>query len=201
MTEDKAEFLLVFLVLSGLILLRDALTSLWRRRGNAGGGADQELYFLIAVSGFCMVVIPTIDALVPWLEFADFTFRSDIAWAGLVVGLLAVWLCRRALLDRAARRSGGVVPAGRSGFVVRGIYLYIRHPFYSALLLLALAQVLLIQNWLGAVAAILGFALVYGLRVPRDDMAALERFGDNYLDYMSSTGSLVPRLFSSRRQD
>lgn len=196
MTEEKAEFLLVFLVLSGLILVRDALKSLWRGSGETGHTMDQELYVLIAISGCGMVFIPVVDAFAPWLEFADFHFNADIAWVGLVTGLLAVWLCWQAWYDNSARAA----QASRTGFRVRGVYCYIRHPFYAALMLLAMAQVLLIQNWLGAAAAVLSFALVYSLRVPRDELKALERFGHSYLDYMARTGSLLPR-FPGHRKD
>lgn len=195
MTEEKAEFLLVLLVMAGVVLVRDALLSLWRKSGKADGGWDQELYVLVVISGCCMVCIPLIDVLVPWLEFADFHFNADLAWAGLAIGLLAVGLCRQALSDNPARAA----QTDRHGFRARGVYCYVRHPFYSALMLLAMAQVLLIQNWLGAAAAVLSFALVYGLRVPRDDLRALEKFGPSYLDYMARTGSLLPRLTRSRQ--
>ncbi|THF67202.1 isoprenylcysteine carboxylmethyltransferase family protein [Pseudothauera nasutitermitis] len=200
MTEDHAEFLLVFLVLSGLVLVGDACVSLWRRYGDpvgVGGGADAELYWLMMITGCSMVVVPLVDAFVPWLEFADFHFSADLAWFGLLVGLLAVWLCWRSLRDR----PGSPQSPGQEQFAVSGIYRHIRHPFYTALMLLAMAQVLLSQNWLGGLAAVLSFALVYGLRVPRDELAALERFGHNYLDYMNMTGSLLPRLFSRQRED
>lgn len=194
MTEDKAEFLLVLLVMAGLALLRDALKPLWKG-SDTGAGWDQELYVLVLISGCCMVFIPLIDALAPWFEFADFHFNADLAWVGLTIGLLAVGLCWQALSDKPMGAAG---EEGHS-FRVRGVYCYIRHPFYAALLLLAMAQILLIQNWLGAAAAVLSFVLVYVLRVPRDELRALEKFGPSYLDYMARTGSLLPRIHRQRR--
>jgi|GEM_PF-927069 len=194
MTENKAELLLVLLVLAGLALLSDAIKSLWCETGEMGSGWDQELYALVVFGGCCMVFIPVIDALAPWLEFADFRFNADLAWMGLLIGMFAMVLCWQALSVRSTRTS----PVERTSFMARGVYCYIRHPFYAALMLLATAQVLLIQNWLGAAAAVLSFALIYGLRMPRDDLRALEKFGPSYLDYMTRTGSLLPRLHSHR---
>jgi protein-S-isoprenylcysteine O-methyltransferase Ste14 len=58
---------------------------------------------------------------------------------------------------------------------------------------------LLLQNviagWSGAVAV----ALIWLVRVPREEKLMLERFGAEYEQYMARTGRLVPRC-GVRRQ-
>ena len=78
--------------------------------------------------------------------------------------------------------------------MAKGIYRFIRYPFYSALLALVLAQLLLTQNWLAGVAGLITFALVYCLRVPRQEEDGLEKYGHHYLEYMSQTGDIWPRI-------
>jgi protein-S-isoprenylcysteine O-methyltransferase Ste14 len=73
-----------------------------------------------------------------------------------------------------------------------GIYRFIRHPMYSSFFLLGLAQLLLLPNWVGGGAGIIGAALLYALRIQREEKMMLENFGDEYRLYMRQTKRLVP---------
>lgn len=90
---------------------------------------------------------------------------------------------------------------GREGpFIRTSACQFIRHPFYAVLLLFAAAQALMLQNWIGGIAASSAFLIAYLVRMPVDAQRAMELYGHTYPDYMDSTNSLVPRLFSSRRE-
>jgi protein-S-isoprenylcysteine O-methyltransferase Ste14 len=82
--------------------------------------------------------------------------------------------------------------------VTDGIYARFRHPIYVSLILWAAAQPLLLQNgvagWGGAVAA----ALMWLVRVPREERMMLEVFGDAYREYMARTGRVIPRRHAWR---
>lgn len=191
MTEDTAELLWVSMVFAGLMLLArrpvgDKLRAhlSWRRR-------DVELYALVVLTVATMVLVPVIDALVPWFEFADFPFLDEIAVLGIGVAGAAMWLFLWAQAD--LRRHGRPSASADPALVEHGIYRFVRHPCYAAMFLWALAQVMMLQNWLAGPAAALTFVVVYMLRAPLEDQALLERFGHRYLDYMARTGSLVPR--------
>ena len=43
-------------------------------------------------------------------------------------------------------------------------------------------------------AGLLGFALLFLYRLPREERMMLDVYGDEYRDYMSRVGGLVPRL-------
>jgi protein-S-isoprenylcysteine O-methyltransferase Ste14 len=77
--------------------------------------------------------------------------------------------------------------------VTTGIYAHIRHPIYASLALWAVAQPALLQNlvagWSGAVAV----ASIWLLRVPREEKMMLNTFGEEYRQYVSRTGRLLPR--------
>ncbi len=79
-----------------------------------------------------------------------------------------------------------------------GIYACLRHPIYTSLILWAAAQPLLLRNlvagWGGAVAV----ALVWLIRVPREEQLMLEKFGEGYKQYMERTGRLIPRCHLGR---
>ncbi len=186
MTQDTAELILIM-----MILLCAGLR--WPHRHTSGMAAgDVEGWLLLALTTVTMLVVPVLDAVVPWLEFADLSFHDEAAWVGLALGTSALWLFWRAQGD--VRRS-----ASLQQVVTFGIYRHLRHPMYTAMLLWALAQILLLQNWLAGPAAAVTFLLVYVLRMPRREQRLLERYGYRYLEYMERTGGLLPRL--PRRHD
>jgi protein-S-isoprenylcysteine O-methyltransferase Ste14 len=65
---------------------------------------------------------------------------------------------------------------------------------YTAFWLWALAQAILLPNWIAGLAGILGFGTLYLFRVGREEAMLLEAFGDEYRDYMRRTGRVIPRL-------
>ena len=185
MTDQLSELVLI-LLLVGAALVLFSNNSRWRFLDN--NQQDNEIIVLSIITLVSMVSLPLIDATLPWLEFADLGYFDEIAWLGVFNGSLAVWLLYRAVRDYSG-------PGQRQKkFVAKGIYRFIRYPFYSALLVLALAQLLLTQNWLAGLAGLITFALVYCLRVPREEEDGLEKYGHYYLDYMTQTGDIWPRL-------
>jgi protein-S-isoprenylcysteine O-methyltransferase Ste14 len=64
---------------------------------------------------------------------------------------------------------------------------------YSALGLLSLGQALAIPNWIAGPAYLIGFGLLYLLRVDKEERMMLDRFGAEYEAYMGRSGRLIPR--------
>ena len=69
-----------------------------------------------------------------------------------------------------------------------GIYAVVRHPMYLSFMLVSLALVLLCQHWLNALLGLLVIGLLYN-DMAREEVRCVEKFGDEYLDYMKR----VPR--------
>jgi protein-S-isoprenylcysteine O-methyltransferase Ste14 len=78
--------------------------------------------------------------------------------------------------------------------VMHGPYRWVRHPMYTALMLVGLAIVLISANWPVALITIPGMTLAVALRIPHEETMMVERFGDQYLTYMHQTGLVLPRL-------
>lgn len=200
MTESGAEQTLVLFVYIGLVL-----TIIFKplRRGRSAErspgsrywlASDLEMRLLGALAGVTLVAVPVIDAAVPWFEFADSPFRTVLAWLGVGFAASALWVFWRSAHDLRERAGRGA-----SAPFELGIYRFIRHPLYTALLMWVLAQTALSQNWISAALAALTFLALYALRVPREEQSLLEQFGHRYLDYMDRTGALLPRWPEQRR--
>jgi protein-S-isoprenylcysteine O-methyltransferase Ste14 len=203
MTDKTAEHALVlFLLFCGLLLIRIFLVPQFRTRYLAVFRIDdsiftREIASLVVLTVVTMVVMPTIDLTTIWLDFADFSFSHWIAYGGIAIGLGAIALLWRTQYDwlRFFRED-----SPSQSFIRTGIYQFIRHPFYAVLLLLAVAQTLMLQNWIGGPAAIITFLIVYLVRMPVDEQRAMEFYGHSYLDYMDRTNSLLPRIFPGHKE-
>lgn len=191
-TEDAAELILALLMLLALglvfILRADRIHS-ESHRPVKKRLLDLEMRALLFLAAIALVIVPIIDVLVPLLEFADYRFRGTLAWIGVGMAAISIWLvwCSRFDLEHF---EGQGAPAPLQG----GIHRFVRHPIYSALLLWTAAQWLLSQNMISGGMATLAVLSLYVLRVPRDEQTRLEKFGHSYLEYMERTGSVLPRL-------
>lgn len=65
---------------------------------------------------------------------------------------------------------------------------------YAAHVLWGIAQTLLLPNLLAGSLALVLILAVIALRIPREEGAMLEEFGDEYRQYMKSTGRILPKF-------
>ncbi len=78
--------------------------------------------------------------------------------------------------------------------ITKGIYGIIRHPMYASQWLWVIAQPLLLQNWVAGVFNLIIFIPFYLLRVQAEEKMMIERFGEEYRDYMECTGAVLPKI-------
>ena len=66
---------------------------------------------------------------------------------------------------------------------------------YTSLWLWAMAQALLLTNWIAGLSGIITFGFLYFLRVGNEEKMMLEQFGEQYQAYRQRTKRLVPFIF------
>lgn len=76
--------------------------------------------------------------------------------------------------------------------VVRGPYKYVRHPMYTSFLLYFLGVSLLSANAFVAVMGALALVATMIVRTPKEEAMMIERFGDQYREYMKRTSRHIP---------
>jgi len=104
--------------------------------------------------------------------------------------LVIRWQAHRAL---GRQWSHTLTTASAHRLMTDGIYHYLRHPIYVSLVLWAAAQPILLPNWLAGWSGAVAVALIWRIRVPREEQMMLDRFGPVYRDYMMRTGRMLPR--------
>jgi len=149
--------------------------------------------FLTYLSGLANL-IPLVYALTSWLDFANYDLPAWIGWLGAIVfagsGAL-IWKTHKDL-----GRSWTPSLAFRDGhyLITDGIYGYLRHPMYSAHLLSGIAQMMMLHNWIAGFAYLVVIIPRTLVRIQKEEKIMLEKFGEEYRDYMEKTGGLIPRL-------
>jgi protein-S-isoprenylcysteine O-methyltransferase Ste14 len=111
-------------------------------------------------------------------------------------GLWLQWRARADLGDnlRPTAIPTGVTNEGQS-LVTDGAYRYVRHPIYAGFWLQAIAQALLLHNWIAGLAGLVLILPMYLYRVRREEQDLLKRFGREYRLYMDRTGRVIPTLW------
>jgi protein-S-isoprenylcysteine O-methyltransferase Ste14 len=79
--------------------------------------------------------------------------------------------------------------------VTHGVYRWVRHPMYLALLIYSAGQALVLPNWLVGPSYGVAMILLLAFRVGREERMMLEEFGKDYEAYTATTKRLVPGVW------
>ena len=150
---------------------------------------------LLAISFAGLFILPVIYVTAGEPRGADYAFRPLLAWFGTAV--FAAALIGFYLTHRDLGRFWSVTLEIRQThrLVTTGVYRYVRHPMYAAFFLWAVAQALLLPNWLAGPAGLVGFGVLFGLRVGREELMLETTFGEAYRAYAARTWRVVPGVF------
>lgn len=159
---------------------------------SVGGRRDQ---LLLASSLTGLAIIPLFYFLTGQPRFADYTFRPPWGWIGVVLLLAALALFYETHRQLGRNWSVTLDTRKKHALVDTGLYAHVRHPMYSAFWLLAFAQAALLANWIAGFSGIVGWGILFFLRVGREEELMVETFGDDYRQYMRRTKRVVPMIY------
>jgi protein-S-isoprenylcysteine O-methyltransferase Ste14 len=152
-------------------------------------------WILLAVAAVGLFILPIFYVVTRLPERFDRPFEPIAAWLGVALLAAALWLFWRSHADLGRNWSASLKVREGHALVTGGVYREIRHPMYLSFLLLGLAQLLLLPNWLAGGAGLLGAFLLFALRVRHEEQMMLDRFGAEYRGYMARTKRIIPRLY------
>jgi protein-S-isoprenylcysteine O-methyltransferase Ste14 len=152
-----------------------------------------EFYMLmLAWVGF---FIPIIWICAPVFWFAEYRLHWTPFTAGVIVYIFSLWLFYRSHADLGRQWSITLEVREEHRLITQGVYRRIRHPMYTAIHLWGVGQALVIPNWLVGPSYFVMFLILYVFRVRAEERMMIERFGDEYAQYMQRTTRLVPGVF------
>lgn len=187
--------LVYFIELVIISIIRSLSTTKYRQLETGEDRTTRlDLSFLF-LSGLGMI-LPLFYIFTNWLDFANYTLPNWVGWLGaaLFAGAAALlWITHQALGPSWTPTLG---LRRDHQLVTQSVFKYIRHPMYAAHLVWAIAQPLLLHNWIAGFSFLVVALPQYLLRVGAEEEMLLDSFGEEYADYMEQTGRIFPRKFT-----
>jgi len=186
----KIVYFVLFMIIS---IVRKFYTSKQRKKAmlieKKSGG---EIFFLVLNA--IGMIIPLIYVFTSSLDFANYYMPDWVGWLGLVLFMDATWLLYLSHRDLGRHWTITVGLREDHKLVTKGIYKHIRHPMYAAHLVWAIAQIMMLHNWIAGYSFIITMLPFYLYRSRREEEMLIEEFGDEYRDYKQKTGALFPKF-------
>lgn len=156
---------------------------------------DARELVLLACSLTGLGIVPPVYLATGFPQFADYVPIPGQAYLGIAVFCATLWLMHRAHRELGRNWSLSLELRDRHTLVTSGIYASVRHPIYSGYWLMAVAQFLLLPNWIAGPTGLVGFGILFFSRVWREEQMMISAFGDEYRDYMRRTARVMPWIF------
>ncbi len=190
----KDKFNVIYLVLFIVFVIIRKYSE--RKYGSEGIKARKENLVEIIILSFVGLgmIAPLVYVFTSWIDFSNYYLPETLRWAGATLFILACYLLWRSHAD--LKNNFAIILEIKNNHVLikKGVYKYIRHPLYAAHLLWALAQLLLIPNWIAGPSFLLLSIPLYFYRVPKEEDMMIKQFGEEYLVYMKKTGMIFPKI-------
>jgi len=150
---------------------------------------------LLATSFTGLFILPVIYVTTGEPQVADYPFHPLLAWLGTATFAMALIGFYRTHRDLGRFWSVTLEIRQTHELITTGVYRHVRHPMYAAFFLWAIAQALLLPNWIAGPGGLVGFGTLFGLRVWREERMMEAAFGDAYRAYAARTWRVIPGVF------
>lgn len=127
-----------------------------------------------------------------WMRWAQLPLPEWARWAGAALMLACVPLIYWLFSSLGMNVTPTIVTRRAHALVTHGPYRWIRHPLYTVGLLAFIGFSLLSAMWVTPLLLMVG-APVLIRRTRIEEQQLIQRFGDEYLRYMQTTGRFFPR--------
>ncbi len=194
----------IFRILSALILLTGmGISSYFRIKADKKTGEKisrkvdgSVMMNIITFLGAALWLSPFIYLINPqWMIWSKIGLPESVRWLGVGVAVandaLIYWLF--------SSIGSGISPTSATRkehkLSTDGPYHWVRHPLYTAGAILFISFGMMADNWFIAALGILAF-IAMAKRTPQEEANLIEKFGEEYREYMKRTGRFFPKLGS-----
>ena len=192
----------IFRILAAVILFTGiGISGYFRRKADRDTGEKISrrvdgtvMMTAIRIGGLFLWLSPLVYLINPgWMAWSKIGLPESVRWLGVGIGILCVfgiyWLF--------SSIGSGITPTSATrkqhSLVTSGPYRWVRHPLYTVGSSLFIAFGMMADNWFIAGLGILTFILM-AIRTPKEEANLIEKFGDEYREYMKRTGRFFPKL-------
>ena len=166
------------------------------RANRAAGGAQDGRSMQVIILGMWVGLLAAFPlARIPRFVFAPEAARVAAFWGGTLLLVAGSLLRRHCFRMLGTYFTGNVQTVAGQSVIERGAYGYVRHPSYTAGIMMFVGIGLALGSWLSTIITFVASAGVYIYRVGVEERALAEALGEPYLDYMKQRKRFVPYLF------
>jgi protein-S-isoprenylcysteine O-methyltransferase Ste14 len=164
-----------------------------KRAGGKASAQDAGSKRLIMISQPLAIVVAFIIA--GRVGSATLPHQAGLFWAGVAAIVGGSLLRRHCFRMLGANFTGAVIVKPDQAVIERGAYRYVRHPSYTAGIMMFCGIGLAAGNWLGLLVLMTMTAGTYWYRVVVEERALAATIGDPYRSYMGRTKRFIPFVF------
>ncbi len=192
----------IFRILAALILLTGiGISSYFRIKADKETGEKisrkvdgSVMMNIIKFFGIILWLSPFVYLINPaWMAWSKIGLPEWVRWLGIgmaiVSDVLLYWLF--------SSIGSGISPTSATRrehkLSTSGPYRWVRHPLYTVGSMLFISFGMMADNWFVAALGILAF-IAMAKRTPQEEANLIEKFGDEYREYMKHTGRFLPKL-------
>lgn len=155
-------------------------------------GAASRLAGGLSLIGFVAIIAHVANP--AWMRWADLPFPAWLRWTGVAIALVGFMLLQWSQNTLGKNWSDTPRLLKEQSLVTSGPYRWVRHPIYTAFLLILGSTFLISANWMIGLTWIGMSVLEVASRISYEESLMIESFGDQYRNYMKKTGRLFPRI-------
>jgi protein-S-isoprenylcysteine O-methyltransferase Ste14 len=155
-------------------------------------GLASKVSSLLGMVGFISTILFLVNP--NWLGWASFPLSPSLRWSGVGIAIAGFVLLQWAQNALGKNWSDTPRMMKSQALVTSGPYRRIRHPIYTAFLLILGATFFISANWLIGLSFIGMTSLEIASRIGFEESLMIQYFGNEYQEYMKRTGRILPKL-------
>jgi protein-S-isoprenylcysteine O-methyltransferase Ste14 len=155
----------------------------------APSAQDEGTFRALMIGSPLALIAAGAASCIPWLTIPYPVVAVALGTIMLVAGAVLRHYCFNAL----GKSFTGTVTVSKDQRIVQdGVYRLVRHPSYTAALLMFTGIGLALCSWISMAILFLVHCYLYGIRVSVEEKALLETLGEPYRLYMARTKRFIP---------
>ena len=132
-------------------------------------------------------------AFAPWMQILS--NRTAVFFTGVALMVAGSLLRRHCFRQLGASFTGDVRASSQQKVVTTGAYSFLRHPSYTAAIILNIGIGLALGSWASVIVLVLISLAVYSYRISVEERALLAEIGEPYGQFMRSRKRLIPFIY------
>ena len=189
------------ILLAAILVTGVGISATFRRKADKESGEKvstkdegKSMFLALRLGGLVIWFSPIVYLINPaWMAWSRIGLPDWTRWIGVGVGVICVGLIYWLFSSIGRGITPTVATRAEHKLVKHGPYRWVRHPLYTIGTTFFLSFGAIADNWFIMSAAVIAFILL-AMRMPNEEAHLIEKFGDEYRDYIKTTGAFLPKF-------